>query len=283
MIKLIREDVTDIAAELAWNCQETPGLSTFPRYRSREAMREEFLKVLKQPGGQLLGCYDGTELKGVVCIYADSTARFAEATCGMYAADGNPDVYAELAAHISNAFTGWEFLMAFPEENTAAAEAFRAVGAELYENCITMHLNKADFKQGQSGGVNKLGKERYSEYSAFHESAFPDYYWTASRIKEARDKWDINVYSDGGKICGAVFTAVWDKSEAEIFGVAVDGKHSGRGIEARLITRACSEAFRMGKKSVLFFIENSEPALLSAAKKAGFTEKYTYRCYRLAP
>ena len=283
MIKLIREDGADAAAELAWSLQQTPELSAFPRYRSREALREELLKMLKLPEGQLIGCYDGAELRGMMCLYIDNNSKYVESVCGMYASGGDPAVYAELAAHAVTAFAGYEMLFSFPEENAAAAAALRDAGAELYESCVSLRLAKQDFRQGQSGGVNKLGKERFAEYAAFHDAAFPDYYWTAARIREARDKWDVNVYMDSGKICGGVFTAVWDKNEAEIFGAALDEKHRGRGLEARLITRACSEAFRMGKKSVLFFVSDSDPALLAAAKKCGFAETSTYRCYRFRP
>ncbi len=283
MIKLIREDGADAAAELAWSMQQMPEFSAFPRYRSKEALREELLKMLKLPEGQLLGCYDGADLRGMTCLYTDSASRYVEAVCGMYAADGDPTVYSELAAHVVTAFTGYEMLFSFPEENKTAAAALTEAGAKLYESCVTMRLAKQDFKQGQSGGVNKLGKERFSEYAAFHDTAFADFYWTAARIREARDKWDVNVYMESGKICGGVFTAVWDKNEAEIFGAALDEKHRGRGLEARLITRACSEAFRMGKKSVLFFVSDSDPVLMAAAKKCGFAETSTYRCYRFEP
>ena len=283
MIKPIKEDGVDAAADLAWSTQESPETSSFPRYRSRNALREEFLKILKQPEGRLLGCYDGADLKGVLCLWVDTASRYCEAICGICAVGGDPAVYDEMSAYLASAFNGYEAVLAYPGENKAGADAALAAGAEPFESSVSTRLEKADFRQGQSGGVNKLGKERFSEYAAFHDAAYPDYYWTAARIREARDKWDVNVFMDGGKICGSVFTSTWDKDEAEIFGVAVDEKHKGRGIEARLITRACSEAFRAGKKSVVFFIESGEPALYQAAEKCGFKPVSSYKSFRFRP
>ncbi len=283
MIKPIKEDGIDAAADLAWSTQETPETASFPRFRSRNALKEKFQDMLKKPEGRLLGCYDGSELKGVLCLFVDSDSRYCEAICGICAAGGDPAVYDEMSRHVAAAFAGYEAILAYPGENKAAADAAVAAGAAPFESSVSMRLAKADFKQGQSGGVNKLGRERFSEYSAFHDAAYPDYYWNAARIREARDKWDVNVYMDGGKICGSVFTSTWDKTEAEIFGVAVDAGHRGRGIEARLITRACSEAFRGGKKSVLFFIDSSDPALRQAAEKCGFKPVSTYKSFRFAP
>lgn len=283
MIRPIKEDGIDAAADLAWSTQESPETSSFPRFRSRNALREKFQDILKKPEGRLLGCFDGAELKGVLCLYVDTETRYCEAICGICAAGGAPEVYEEMSRHVASAFAGYEAVLAYPGENKAAADAALAAGAEPFESSVSMSLAKADFKQGQSGGVNKLGKERFSEYAAFHDAAYPDYYWNAARIREARDKWDVNVFMDGGKICGSVFTSMWDKTEAEIFGAAVDEKHKGRGIEARLITRACAEAFRAGKKTVLFFIESNEPVLFQAAEKCGFKPVSTYKSFRFRP
>ncbi len=76
MIKPIKEDGIDAAADLAWSTQETPETASFPRFRSRNALKEKFQDMLKKPEGRLLGCYDGAELRGVLCLFVDSDSRY---------------------------------------------------------------------------------------------------------------------------------------------------------------------------------------------------------------
>lgn len=282
MIKLIREDGAAPAAELAWNCQTVGENSAFPRYRSKNSIAEEFAKTLKQPDGKLLGCFDGDNLQGVLCLYTAPEKHYAEAVAGMFAKDGAPAVYAQFMEYVKSAFPGWEIIFACPTENAAAIAALTEAGAEVYEASLTMKVSKPDFKPCQLGGVNRLGKDRFGDYADFHDTVYPDGYWTAARIRDTRDRWDINVCSENGRIVAGIYVSNCDREEAEIYGAAADLKHQGRGLEAKLISRACQDEFKAGKKLVSLFVDESAEQLIAAARRLGFAPADSYHSYRLA-
>ncbi|MCL2593681.1 MAG: hypothetical protein FWD82_10015, partial [Defluviitaleaceae bacterium] len=152
------------------------------------------------------------------------------------------------------------------------------IGAEILDDCIKMQLTSNDYIFCESYEVEQLKKEDFASFAAFHDKAYPEMYWTSTRLLDKWDNWRIFVTKNGDKIIGytLLLIAMKDKLMGEIFCVAADNFAHHKA----LLSVSVNYAFENGKNIVIYMTDRDNTLEQDSALAVGFKNVGFYKAFR---
>lgn len=145
------------------------------------------------------------------------------------------------------------------------------IGAVLLESCIESRLlhNKFTPVYGKEEGVFVTDKT-FTVFKSLHDNLSPQMYWTSERISRDLSCWSIYICGDS-----YVLMSLWGDTP-EVFALVTSNSDDG----AALLSAVTECAFKMGKNSILFMIDEGSCIQFEAARSVGFDICGRYIAYR---
>ena len=283
MLEVISKKDISIAVDFAWELSQIPETSSYPLYKDKDKLEENFKKSLLRNNNILLGYYKNNELIAVINFFFIESEKYLQTT-GVYISSDYNEVMNELINMLKSDYPNYKALFGFQKENLKANKYFIENRYECIDSCLDMRLSTDDFKGTKyNDNIFEICKSDFDSYAPFHDKYFQRIYWTSNRLRKALEDWHIFVYRQEGIIEGSIFITECDENTIEIFGLAVSDKYKGRGIEEVLLVRSLDKLFRDNPyiKQTIFFIDDIEGEELETVKKIGFNYLSSYRCYQV--
>lgn len=282
MLKVISKNDISIAIDFTWELSQKPETSSYPLYKEKSKLKENFKRSFLKDSNILLGYYANNELIAVINFFFNESEKYLQTT-GVYISSNYNEVMDALMVMLKSKYPNYRALFGFPKENKNANNYFIENGYECIDSCLDMRLSTVNFKgTKQNNNIFKICKSDFDSYAPFHDKYFQGIYWTSNRLKEALDDWNIFVYIQNGTIEGSIFITTCDENTIEIFGLAVSDKYKKKGVEEILLSQALEELFRCNPsiKQTIFFVDDIESEELEMVKRIGFNYFSSYRCYQ---
>lgn len=283
MLKEISKNDISSAVDFAWELSKMPETSSYPLYKEKRKLEENFQRSLLKDNNILLGYYENNELIAVINFFFIETEKYLQTT-GVYISSKYNEVMDDLMVMLKSKYPNYRALFGFTKENIKANNYFIEKSYECIDSCLDMRLSTADFKGTKcNDNIFKICKSDFDSYKPFHDKHFQGIYWTSNRLREVLDDWHIFVYRKKGIIEGSVFITECDENTIEVFGLAVSDKYKGNGIEEALLSQGVYKLFSENPsiEQTIFFIDDVEGEELDMVKKIGFNYFSSYRCYQV--
>lgn len=282
MFKAISEESLYIAIDFAWELSQKPESSSYPMYKDKNQLEDNFKRWIKKNDTQLLGYYINNQLIAVVSFFSIDNEKYIQST-GIFISSKYNEVMDKLISMIKIDFTGYKCLFGFPKENIDAYNYFTKKGYECIDSCLDMRLNTTELIITEhNNDVYKIYKKDFDSYALFHDKSFTRTYWTSERLRENLDDWRIFIYKYDGNIEGSIFIKYCNKNTVEIFGVSVTDKCTKKRIEEKLISQSLEMVFIENSfiENAILFIDDCENERLEMIEKLGFKYFSSYCCYQ---
>ena len=184
---------------------------------------------------------------------------------------------AEFLSFCVNKFPSYELWMGFSDKNTQAVNYLSNNGFTLIESSYNDVFDFSNYVcEIDPLNVTELTKDEFQQFSKLLGDSRDDAYWTAEKIFEEFDKWNIYVTRKNGEITGAIYY-IDEKLMLEIFGVNFLNGQFDENIFRSLMVKCLNEGKKSGSGFIDFFSEEKEhPVLL----ELGFKSVGEYRCYK---
>lgn len=281
MIIEANPDQIDELASFPWELQACLETASYPMYKTKKELRRAMLRCLRHDEDKVLACYSAGRLIAAINLMVEQDNKYLQ-TNGIYAKTDLPFVYRELTAYLAERYRGFVFFSGYPKENEDAIRIMQSMGAECVDSSVTLHLNPRDYTACPTDRlVQALDPARFDAFAAFHDACNADIYWSSARIKEALDKWKIYVIANENRIIGYILYAIWNASEAEIYCASVDEAYRADETFLALLSGTVPDIFLIGKKRILYMVDDNAAMELAAALRVGFREKGHYRCFKI--
>jgi hypothetical protein len=161
-----------------------------------------------------------------------------------------------------------------PQENNGACGALESFGFKLVEVSYVTLLKKEDFKPtGKSGNIKKIGLSDFAPFERLHKNV--DMYWTAERIKEDIENWDVFFYDDGVDR-GAIYTLKNGRIN-EISGIDYSCGAYAEKIGSALVNYSVLMDSNPSMRFLYYFVDGKDEAVNLG--KLGFECVDRYRYY----
>lgn len=283
MLRIINEEDISIAIDFAWKLSRKPEISSYPLYKEKGKLEENFKKSFLKDNSILIGYYKDNELIAVIQFFFINSEKYIQTT-GVYISSNYDEVMSELMNKLKEDYPDYRVLLGFPKENIEANNYFIKNNYKCIDSCLDMRLNTNNFKKANSSdNIFKLSKADFDLYAPFHDEYFKGIYWTSYRLREEFDNWYVFIYKSKESIEGSIFITECDESTIEIFGLSASDKYKRKGVEEMLLSQALEELFKLNPltKQTIFFIDDCEIEDLNMVQKVGFNYFSSYRCYEV--
>ena len=188
---------------------------------------------------------------------------------------------------ISTDYPGYEVFFSFNSERMAVdqkvpVQFLARINAKIVDDTLNFRLKKENFSSEVKKELEivQLTEADFDEFSQFHDSRNPDFFWTNKRIKERLSIWQIHILKEKGQLSGYVMTMIKQRNleyQAEIFAIEVNNESEFK----TLLSTTCQSAFAIGKTEILYMIEKTAPARYQEiAVEIGFKETGFYQGFR---
>lgn len=273
-IKVMTIEELEAAASFAWGVYQDDTKRTTPPYHSLEATAKHFTTFIIRDSEYLLGYFEEDKLMGVMPLIIEHENKYCSVS-GPYIENVAiyDDVANALMVYVRNMCKGYQCYVGTTKTNFRSQRFFESLGFDCVEDTVQTRVFPNTIK-AVSGPymVETLTEMDYDLYRAFHSEHFADYYWTADRIYQKMDQWDISIVKINGEIVGSVFTRI-----GEVYGGMVLPMYKDTTMLSQLYYKSVSTLFERWEKEIVNFVPEGEQ--LDAALRVGFEAYDTYLCY----
>jgi len=184
----------------------------------------------------------------------------------------------EIWEYLRKHFPGYKLVLCF--RNMAAPEKTLAtIGAEVLEDCVTMHATPSCFIPCNTNEVTLLEKADFVAFFTSHDKVNPECGGTSQRIWDKWDSWRVFLLRKNGEIIGysIILINLRDATMGEIFCVWAENLAHGQA----LLSAATQCAFENNKNVVVYMIDRDNTNEHKTALAAGYQETGYYVGYRV--
>lgn len=312
-------DELDLALAFAWPIATQQKQFYFPYYESYAELKNVFLRFFDKKGLYLIGIFNKDDIVALFPLVFKEDDNVGSWDKGIYL-NGEVMTY-ETAMKLFREFIGRtlgfkhkRIYCGINNSYSDAAQYFVKEKSEILEEAyitnfkfdefsvsnipidsqIPYHnLKIIDFKECyQNDALSKHCEEVLDEYFNYHDSSFPDYYWTSKRLKKQIHDFRILVAvwydsEDSFVILGGMFIREIERV-GDIHGLSdhVDKNKNHLGKEVRLtsntvrellLNQAIKNSHHNDMESIMFFCENQRDYNLAISK--GFEDLGKYTVY----
>ena len=294
MCRVITPDHLDCAVEFSWKLCGDMKQRSYPLYRSRPQMLQEYRWSVEHENGELVGWFEKEELRGILCYYWLPEDSYVQTT-GFYIASAGEsgEPYRKIAdaflSYLEHKFPDYEINIGIPAENRRAAETLAAHGFTVAEASHDMRLAKEDFRKLSAlHEIIRIDETNFDQYAEFHDSHFQNIYWNVARLCSQIKEWDIFAIRDGQNIGSCIFSQTsggsgGDSSDAsdsggndsrnssaygEIFGMYAADAQSAHSLLSATLANMFAKAPSI--QEVIYFIEDYQQIARQTALASGF-------------
>lgn len=277
MLKRINEkefnDYIDFAYTLAMNKEKC----CYPIYYDGIKTKDDFYngekESFKSDDSEILLYIENNTIEGWINYYFIEEDKYIQIST--FSINKNTNLALdEFIQYINNKFHGYELYLGFPEDNKEAIN-YLSSKAELIESSFNNILNLKDIKTISSKeNIIKINKDNYHYFKNIHTDL--DLYWTAERIYNKLDKWDIYVKVLNDTPVSAIFATKGKDDFCEIFGYYLE-KNNKDSLKELLETVILNTSSK--NKHIIFFEDSSDNEKI--IEKIGFTCIGKYLCYKI--
>lgn len=266
-------------AELAKAAQYAYRLNSVPSHRCKafpaeyDGIAEQFAKMLNHPHDRLLIREEEGRLGGVLALLVDPGERYLEAVGGVFAEDNYNVVAKDFFDYISENYPGHRLDAAYPEENVQSIGFMQSIGAELVDYDYELRLNASQFRRPSSSQkAVLLTSSLYDDFVEFHDSRYPDAYWTGKKLLESLGIFRIHIVLANKRVAGAAVTCL---RTAEIFFLTVADPELFADYGKSLLLSAVEDCFGQGAGELLAMVERDDTNKLRLFEEFGFRKADT--------
>ncbi len=281
-IKNITEDTIDAAIQFSFDiCLEATARS-YPLFDSIEKLKSEYKRCINKKNRELLGCYSDNKLVGVLCFYYLPEDNYLQTTA-LYAEKGNPHVIALFLSYIESHYKHCDIIIGIEPTYEIAMSTLSQFAYQLVDNSIDFRLNmdeKMSINFPISESVKKIDASNFDQYLRFHKDNIDANagYWTADRISEHKDKWDIYVIYENEMIVSAIYCTTHSNKLSEVFGAF---SSSETQMEIMLEYAAIDLKNKYpALPCFMMMVDINDINSINAAIKAGFKQENRYCCWK---
>lgn len=280
IVKEIPLDKITEAANFTWAVYQDKSKRTTPPYGNLEEILSQFRIKVKSKKERLLGYYEDEKLEGVFSIDIGDKDRYIGTTGGPYIAKS--DAYNEIAnafmAYVFAHCKGYSCYFNTTKTNINSQNFIKAMDFECIDDCVQTRIEPKDLLPVEKKYEVELLKEAdYDMYKAFHTKYFSGYTWTAEKIYEVMDKWQVHVVKIEGEIVGNIFSRMMTPTSAEVYGAMVLPEYEKSSMISQLYYENTEMWIKKGFTEIINFIP--EGYLLEASKQVGYIAFDTYMCF----
>ena len=262
------------AVSFAWSRCTDVSQRSYLMFADRQEAEDEFSKVMADPDSQLVGCYDGSQLVGVMSLAVEPQEHYLQTT-GFYYDRRHPQVIDLFIGQLEHGYPGCTAYVGLPYENRAVAGRLAAHGFGLVNDCSDMRRAMAGWDGGAGGGrgVRDVGPSDWPRYAAYHDRVFPGIYYDSVHLAAEADRFVVLALYDGTAIGGALFMKTGCSPCAEVFGL-----HAPDQPGARALLHAALERLPP-QDAVVFMVDQDDAVSMAAALAEGLRCTSRYICY----
>lgn len=202
------------------------------------------------------------DIQGVFRLIVESENRYLEMLWGFVQA---PSVYQVLFDHLREAYSGYHLDAVVTKVNQTMYEAYEKQGMAYHEEEMAMLLDEYTPKP-VAAHIVKYAPEYEQSFRAIHDDE--DVYWTAERMLQALDRYNVLLAVEDGEAVGYIEMTTGCE-ENEPIQLLVAPEHRGKGY-GRALLQAAIEA-ELPKKVRLEVYVNNTPAV-NLYRSLGFKE-----------
>jgi len=317
MCRVITPDQLNYAVDFSWNLCSDMKQRSYPLFRSRSQMLQEFRWSIEHENGELVGWFEGKELRGILCYYWLPEDSYLQTT-GFYIAgtgengearetdkngkageNGEPcgpdqKIADDFLSYLEHKFPDYKINIGIPAENRRAAGVLTEHGFTVTEASHDMRLIKEDFRKlPVLHKIIRIDETNFDHYAAFHDVHFQDIYWNTERLRSHINEWDIFVIRESKDIAGCIFSQTSGDSSAgndgadsdsndcsdygEIFGMYAADAQSAYSLLSATLCNMFVKAPLI--QEVIYFIEDHEQTARQTALHCGFRTTSHYQLW----
>ena len=275
-------DNLQVSLDFAWELCKNISTSSYPIKKTKEDLKQSFLKRLAHRDDQVLMYFKDNQLIGVIELCIETQEKYVR--LGSYIKEDLEKIIDETIENLQEMCPNYTIHFTYPKENVVAIEYLKSKGYPCIEASNDLRLEIKDLKFEDTHRITpeRLKKEDFIEYAAFHDKhGGAEMYWNSERVYEVFDRWYIYVYKKGKNIVASSLTCKSGEEAIEIFGLFLDDIEDSDYIAKELLGHTIKNILEIEvqTKQVIYFVEDKEVAQYTAAKKVGFKENGSFRCY----
>ncbi|WP_425445877.1 GNAT family N-acetyltransferase [Dethiothermospora halolimnae] len=281
MLRKLKENEIETAANLAYSLSKSPLTNSYPLRNSQKEFLEKFKKFLKYPDDDLLGYFIDDELISVIYLNVLKKDLYLQ-TSGIFIKNNVEKIISIFVQYLNKNYKGYKAYIGYTKENEVAINSLLSHGFQIIDSSIDQRLKESEFRPSDIGhSITKINHTNYPSFAKYHDSKANDIYWNSEQIKKDFNNWIIYSYWVDSQIKGSIAArkSKMDLNELEIFALFIDKDIANKGIEEDLITVTLNDGFENHNiKKALFFIESDDEKAFEYSKKLGFKVYSNYRC-----
>ena len=206
---------------------------------------------------------DTGALQGVFNLFIIPAERYIETDWGF---TNTPSVYDDLIAHLHNTYPGYHLDAVVTKSNQTMFEAYRKNGLVYQDEQILMDLKDYTPKPVKAN-IIRYSPEYEASYRAIHDDE--GLYWTAERMLNALDDYDVYVAVENGEAVGYIEMTTLD-DENEPIQVLVKTECRGKGYGRALLQTAIENNF---PRKMVLEVDADNTTALNLYLSLGFQER----------
>lgn len=267
--------------DFSWETYCQKENSSYHRYESKEKLKEAFERTIEHLEDKLLACFENQKLVGVLKLMVERNNKYLQSS-GIYVQDNHKMIYSLFINYLTEHYSGYEIYFGYPNENKMAIHIMEELKADCVDSCMNMQVTKREFVfYPTTYNINEITIDSFEQYASFHDKFNSDIYWNSSRMKENFKDWKIYVIKQADKIIAGIFIGMWNKFDAEIFGISIEDSDREKGYILSLLSYSVFDVLKCGKNCVTYFIDENSIEDYEAASLLGFKLIDHYKCYKM--
>ncbi|MBP3705345.1 MAG: GNAT family N-acetyltransferase, partial [Clostridia bacterium] len=257
-------DANHEIAEYILGKQSEPGSFCHLCPQDRDGIIKELDRLFAKPNPRVLVLSDDAKtIQGVFGLLVIPEERYLETDWGFA---NDPSVYDEFITYLHNAYPGYHLDAVVTKSNQTMFEAYRKNGLVYDEEQIFMELTDYTPKP-VSAEIVRYSPEYEASYRVIHKDE--GLYWTADRMLQALDKYDVYVAVEKGEAVGYIeMTTLADENEP--IQILVKPECRGKGYGRALLQMAIEQNF---PRRMVLEVDAANTPALNLYLSLGFKEK----------
>jgi ribosomal protein S18 acetylase RimI-like enzyme len=265
------EAITDLAYEQ----NNRPEYNSAYCFKDREAIKDDFMQMLKSKESFILGYFDDNELMGICGFYVDKDKKTVDLV-GPFLKEGDyRSVSVEMLAFADRKLKkGYRYNFFFDQKNSRYLEFMMEIQAEYQDHEYSLLLRRNNYKKHQT---EKRAKELFKNYTdevkEIHDTNFKDSYLSGyDIISSAKNERKAVYITACGELAGygsGRFWATPDRASIDI--IYVVPKLRNQGYEQALLDGMIESIYENKEIEYIgMVIETDDRDFIEICIQAGF-------------
>lgn len=214
--------------------------------RSFVALQNHIRKIINHPHDQVLVCYDGKQIRGVLVVMIDVEHKYMLGIGGPFIKTDYKKIAMKFYHLLRNAYASFKMEFTYPEENLKAQYFMNKIKATQYVPQIEYVLNNDDkLESVKHRNIHLLKEDEVNEFIKLYKTE--TFFWTPESVLQNIDKLNIYVVALDKEVVGYSIVSKTNHKAPEILYFGFKNEYMESIYPKRLLENVIIECLGEGK------------------------------------